>query len=198
MEQKIPGAKTPEMLKKTLPLAVALLTDIQSGALDPNTLSTEKKTMCVQFMILQQSYTVQEMANLLQVSRVTIYNYKKNLYQENSLAQLVIDEATIALEMIETAQHAAAKLMSQKKYKDAWTVRRECLEMLQTLGYVKKVEQKLNVKGSIDLLHVLGIEADLRNGESPDNGEEENVHSNGNGYSGLKPKGGSRLEEAPE
>lgn len=148
-------------------------------------------------MIQQQSYTVIEMATLLKVDRGTIYNYKKKLYQEDALSQLIIDESTMALEMIDTAQHASAKLMSQKKYKDAWTVRKECIEMLQSLGYVKRVEQKLNVKGSIDLLAILNVEADLRIKESPDNGEDDD-DSSADGTSGLGDQGGSRLENAPE
>lgn len=185
------------MSKKVLPLAVALLNNIQSGEIDPKELSTEKKILCAQFMIQLQSYTVVEMANILQVDRTTIYNYKKKMYQEDALSQLVIDESVIALEMIETAQHVSAKLMSEKKYKDSWTVKRECIDMLQSLGYVKRVEQKLNVRGSIDLLAILNVEYDLREKESPDNGDE-NDGSNGNGNSGTDHESRSRVEEVPE
>jgi hypothetical protein len=195
--EKPPTPAPPTMSKKVTPLAIALLNNIQSGEMDPKELSTEKKILCVQFMIQQQSYTVQEMANLLQVDRTTIYNYKKKMYQEDALAQLVIDESVIALEMIETAQHASAKLMSQKKFKDAWTVRRECIDMLQSLGYVKKVKVELNVKGSIDLLGILNLESSMREKESPDDGEENNG-PNGNGHSGVDHSSGSRLEEVPE
>ncbi len=188
----------PEMSKKVIPLAFALLKNIESGTQDPKELSTEKKMLCVQFMIQQHSYTVFEMATLMQVTRCTIYNYKKKMYQEDALSQLVIDESTIALEMLETAQHASAKLMKQNKFKDAWTVRKECLEMLQSLGYVKRVEQKLNIKGSVDLLGILNLEADIRTKESPDDGDDYDHSANGNGQSGTDDEGGSRLENIPE
>lgn len=202
MDQKTPAINPPDLSKKIRPLAIALLSDIQAGVIDPKELTTEKKTLCVQFMILQQSYTVIEMATLLQVDRSTIYNYKKKLYQENAISQLVIDESTIALELIETAQHSSAKLMSEKKYKDAWTVRKECLEMLQTMGYVKKVEQKLNVKGQIDILSILNADLELReqSEESPENDGDENGtngHSHGsgaNGNAGPASQGGARME----
>jgi hypothetical protein len=189
--------KIPQQSQKVRPLAIALLEDIKSGATDPETLSTEKKMLCVHFMIQSQSYTIMEMATFLKVNRATIFRYKKKLYQEDSLTQLIIDESTIALELIDTAQHASAKLMSDKKYKDAWTVRRECVEMLQTLGYVKQVPRKIDVKGALDLVGVLNLEAQMREQESPDNGDDDNADSNGNGHSGAEYESGSRLEDVP-
>lgn len=186
-----PASPLPQKVK---PLAVALLEDIKRGVTLPETLSTEKKMLCVQFLIQQQEHTVVEMAHFMNVDRNTIYRYKKKLFEEDALFQLVLDESTIALEMIESANHSIAKLMKDRKYKDAWTVRRECIEMLQSLGYVKRVEQKLNIKGQINLLQILEVEKDLRD-KAPDNGDEqEHADTNGNGHSGTYPEGSSCLE----
>lgn len=185
--------------QKVTPLGIAMLAQIQAGSLDPKTLTKDKRQLCVRFLMHEGKYSSYEMATILDVDRSTIMRDRKEIRNENALAQLVIDEADIAIEMIEAAEFAATKLIGQKKYKDAWTVRKECLEKLQSMGYVKKVEEKLNIKGKLDLLSVLNAAREM-DPESPDNGEELllNGHSNGNGHSGTDASGGSRVEQIPE
>lgn len=148
----------PQTPQKAIPLAYAMLQEIQAQRLDPKSLSDDKRRLCVRALLHQQSYTVYEIAELMGVHRMTITRDKKKIRDEDALGQLVIDESVIAQDMLDAAELHAARLTKAGKHKDAWTVRKECVELLQSLGYVKKVAQGISLKGTVSLLEVLEVD----------------------------------------
>lgn len=196
MSTEVPPKTIPSTPQKVSPLAVGFLQQIQLGALDPTTLKTEQRQLVVRFMMHAHSYTLYEMAEILKVNRNTIIRDKKQIRESNEMASLVIDEGQMAIEIIEAAEHAASKLTSQKKYKDAWTVRKECIETLQNMGYIKKVEQKLNIRGQIDILQILNAELQIREGDSPGKGDEDAGADTG--VIGSIEAGSTQVEQIPQ
>lgn len=165
------SAKEPiQPLIKWKPFAIEMLSKIQSGHLDPTTLTQSHRRLCLRVMLHQHTFTTQEMADILAVDRTTIWKDKKFLYGQSSMAQLMIDEVEIARDMMEHAEFAASRLDLQKKYKDAWTVRKECIEKLQTLGYVKEVAKKIDLT-FFDVLELVCNQRESENdGETSGNG----------------------------
>lgn len=173
-------------------IAIATLMQIQNKTLDPTTLTEDRRLICTRHLLHEGKYTYYEIAQILQVSERTIGRYKKKLREGQELACLIIDEGSLAQDLIEDAELCSARLRKAGKWKEAFEVKIKLVESLQTMGIVKEVPKKLNLKGQIDLLDVLELNRQMRE-ESPDNGEENN-ESNGNGSAGNYTEGGSRLE----
>lgn len=154
--------------QNVMEFGIYLLNEIKSKAIDPKQLTDEKRRLCVYVMMVQQTFTIDDMAAIMNCHRNTISRDKKIIREENGTAgTFVIDENELANELIEQANHAIMKLNSAKKYRDAWIVKKECAEMLQSLGYVKRVEQKFSLRGAISLMEVLDSEQSSNEPEEP-------------------------------
>lgn len=176
---KIPSVDLPiiqDETKKISLLAVAIITKIQNKTFDPDELSDIHRRLCVRFLMYQtaKAYTLFEIAELFQVSRATVIRDKKIIRTEGAMAQLVLDESEIAIELKESAEKYATLLEKNGKYKDAWTVLKENMEMMQSLGYIKKAATEINMVG--DFISFLNRFAKIRNGghavEKDGNGED--------------------------
>lgn len=177
--------------QKVSAMAIAMLSNIQNQTLDPDTLSEDQRIICTRHLLHEGKYTHYEIANVLGVCERTIARYKKKIRRGTEMAALVIDEAEFAQDLIEDAHLCSAKLRKAGKYKDAFEVVTKLLDALQSMGIVKKVAEKLNLKGQLSLLEVL--EVDRRSRESQDTGDES-----GSGDSGINLKSGGRLEQVQE
>lgn len=168
---------TPPPAQKAIPLAIAILNNIISGSIKAEEISQDHRQLCVRHMMHLGTYTIYEMTTLLKVSRATIIRDRKTIREGNETAQVAINEEQIADELLEAADYAIAKLNKQGKHKDAWTVRKECVEMMQSMGYIKKAAVNLNVS-LVDLLN-MEYEQSMtmqQNGEISGNGHKNNGH----------------------
>ena len=191
MEQK-KSQDIPKSVLRVSPLGVAMLMKIQSGELDPTTLGREKRLLCVRVLMHQGEMTRFEMSQLLKVDEKTIQRDRKEIRRGGELAALVMDESEIAQDIMDDAEYCAARLRAQKKYKEAFEVKVKCLETLQSMGIVKKVAEKLNVKGQLNLLEVLELDRQFREQGSPGDGEETDSGSAGHTEDNFT--GGQRME----
>lgn len=186
-----------EQRHKASSIAIATLHDLHNKKIELSELTEDRRIICTRHLLHEGNYTLYEIGTILGVCERTIARYKKKIREGQELAALVIDEAQFAYDLMDDAELCCARLKKARKYKDAFEVKIKLLEKLQSMGMIKKVAEKFNLKGSLDLLHVLELEAQTRDDESPDYGEENNGQhlTNGNGHSGSHPQGSSRVEE---
>lgn len=131
-----------------------MLKQIQEGQLDSATLSDDKRRVCVKYLMFEQA-SVARMAEMLKVSVATIKRDRKKIREDNGIEGLVIDEQDLVHDLIETAENAVQKLTAQGKHRDAWAVKKELIEMLQTLGYINK--EPISIEGNLNFLEVLAL-----------------------------------------
>lgn len=142
-----------------------MLGQISRKLLDPKDLTAHQKRICTRFLLQDRKHTQHEIASILKVDDSWVSRAKIRIQNEGAWVLDFIDERRIATEIIQTADVATARLFRAGKDKEAWTVRKEAVEVLQTLGYVKKKPVEVDLKGLrtlqeiLQLAHGSGIES---------------------------------------
>ena len=172
-------------LQKPQNSAIHLLKLIQEQKLDPVLLTSHQRRICIRFLLQDKKYTPQEIADILKVHNTTVYRTKEKIQKQNMWMLEEIDERKFALDLIQTAISASSRLFRQNKNKDAWQVEKECVEMLQSLGFIKR--KPIAFEGSITLTEMLK----LANGAPED--EHHFLGSAGNGAASHAANGSSQL-----
>lgn len=111
--------------------------------------------MCIRFLLQEKKHTPYEIASILKTSDSTVYRTRDLIQKQNMWMLDEIDERKFALEIIQTAIAASARLFRQGKNREAWTVEKEAIDVLQSLGFLKK--QPLEFKGSLTLQEILKL-----------------------------------------
>ena len=140
--------------QRTTPIAVRLLQEIQSKSRQASSLTEEQRRICLRYLMSLDKYENREMAEILDIGEATLYRDKRKIKQDVLFDTIMIDEADFARDIIECADNIFIRLTLQKKHRDAWTVKKECAELLQSMGYIKKIQPDLNIKGQISLKEV--------------------------------------------
>ena len=176
----------PSASSNGLRFATQILKKIQQQEIDASTLTTEQRRLCVHYMLHEESWTKVEMAEILMVSRQTIHDDIRVIDKDENIARVLINECEVVNLMIRTAGLAITRLMRKGDEANAWKVRKELVEKLQTLGYVRKVETKIALSGQVSLLEVLELDnefgADPLSAFGGNNGHQY-PHAGGNGTS---------------
>ena len=133
-------------------MAAQFLAQIQNGNLNPQDLDENKRRLCVAHLLHDGRLTQYEIAAMLGVCTRTVLRDKKYILEQNAVTMLAIDEADIVVQTAREADFAIARLKGDKKYKEAWTVWKECVEKLQEFGYLKKVPQQHVVGSLLEML----------------------------------------------
>ena len=157
-----------------------LLKLISEQKLEPKQLTTHQRRICVRFLLQQGSYTQFEIAQILHIPEVYVYRDKKKIQEQNQWMLDDLDERRIAVDIIQTAERSIARLSKASKQKEAWTVAREMVEVLQTLGYLKRAP--IEFKGQVTLEEILKLAAghkDDENGLLRGTGQRAPVLTNG-------------------
>jgi len=145
-------------MKKDLPAkrkprgVIELLANLQSGAVDPKTVTTEERRMCVSYLRLE-GYTQDEMAKIFGVHRVTISRDEKMLAERAAKMVSGLNPESVAAGLVAWARHITAKAMKEKDYALVWKVQRELVVGLQQLGCLPTAPTQW--RG--ELLHGLGV-----------------------------------------
>ncbi|MFA5304743.1 MAG: hypothetical protein WDL99_03700 [Candidatus Omnitrophota bacterium] len=139
--------------------AIALLQKIKSGEINPRMLSKEERQACASILMLQEGFTIGQIAQLMCCCEKTIQRDLMEIRKKNSLSPSLELAKEIIGEFILKAQIHASQLMRFARTGDgslgeraqaefyAWRVRREFMDKLQTLGYLPLVAQR--VEGEI-------------------------------------------------
>ena len=123
---------------------VDILRQIKDGSIEPQQISLQVRRDCVQYL-RHEGYTHQEIAEIFKVSRQTIIRDEKAIRAEHSILVKDLDIDAIAGELIVVANNLMAKLIRNKDYFPAWKIQCDLITKLQSLGYLPKAAEKLNL-----------------------------------------------------
>lgn len=143
------------------PYILALLKD---GKIEPKKINAHQRRVCVRFLLQKKKYTQVEIAEILHVPPVYVYRDKIKIQEQNSWMLDELDERKIAFDIIQTAEFASAALFRNGKPKEAFDVEAKAVDILQTLGYLKRTA--IEFKGQIELQEILKL------GNTPDTEDE--------------------------
>lgn len=127
-------------------------------------INTHQRRMCVRFLLQQKKHTQVEIATILHVPEEYVSRDKKRIQEQNSWMLDELDERKIAIEIIHTAELASAMLFRNGKPKDAFDVESKMIDVLQTLGYLKRAA--IEFKGEVTLQEIVKL------ANSPDEEDE--------------------------
>lgn len=179
-----------------LTFATEILKKIQSQEIDPQKITIEQRRACVSFLLHERKWTQTEIAEMLKCHKQTITEDKQWLRKNQSIfnVDLLVDETELIYDYIETAKIASARLFRKGLEKFAFEVEDKLIERLQSLGYIRKVANKVEFRGQVSLLEMLNFEREL----DPTIGSDgDNGHSR-NGRDADDNQLGGRLEKTQE
>ena len=149
------------MAEKFGPLqsATFLLKSISNKQLEPSQLTPHQRRLCVRYLLHDMKHTCVEISEILKVHPVTVRKDKqKILKQDTWVLDDLCEIKNVAASAVGVAERAITNLFKQNKNKDAWVVKRELIEMLQSLGYIERKPMELNA--NLTLLEMLKLAAD--------------------------------------
>lgn len=133
--------------------AIFLLQQIQSKALDPKKMTRRQREVCVRHLLNEYKYSQQEIAGIVGCVRETVSHIRSRILKQDSWMLDDVDERKIAVDLMQKAEMCFTKLVKKEKYKEAWNVEKEKVEVLQSLGYV--THEPIKIEGQITLLELL-------------------------------------------
>lgn len=124
---------------------VDILKRIREGSLDPKEIRPSDRRVCVAYLRLEGCIQ-EEISQIFKVCRQTIMRDEKA--NRKDAAKLVdeIDVKSVAGNLIVWADNLAAKALREKNYALAWKIKRELVGELQSLGYLPRSAEQLNVQ----------------------------------------------------
>lgn len=123
---------------------VEVLRQLREGSIEPQQIGLQIRRNCVRYL-RYEGYTQQEIAEIFRVSRQTIIRDEKAIRSEQSVLVDDLDIDIIAGELIAIANNLTAKAIRNKDYSLAWKIECDLITKLQSLGYLPKAAEKLNV-----------------------------------------------------
>jgi hypothetical protein len=131
--------------------AAATLANIQAGAVDPSEISpTSRRILVAQLMM--EEVPPPQISTMLRVSRQTIWRDIKAIRREMGERLTDVDVRALAGEHMTRAEYLASRLMRDKRYMDAWKVRRDLIADLQSLGFLVKAPEVVEIRPALDEL----------------------------------------------
>lgn len=156
-------------LQKPLSSAVYFLKLIAEKKISPKVLTAHQRRICIRHLLLDGSYTQVEIASILEVHEASVSRDKRRIQEQNGWILDNLDDRRIAVDLITTAERAVARLTKAGRHKDAWTVAKELVEKLQSLGYVK--QRPIQFQGKLTLEEMLRLASGGTEGEERVPGE---------------------------
>jgi transposase len=144
----------PSSGEETARSPIALIRDLQSGALQARSLSKDSRRACIEHLAAE-GWSIAEMAEVLKVSGRTVHRDVAAIREANAVEA---DERTTAVmvgRLLTQADHSIGRLRRIARERDcesavrveaersAWTIMRELFETLQRVGYVPTAPQQL-------------------------------------------------------
>ena len=97
-----------------------LLSLISQQKLDPSRLSRHDIHICIRFLLQDKKHSQQEIAVIMKVDPATVTRAKYKMLADNSWMLDQVDERKFAIDMINTAMNASARLFRKGKEREAW------------------------------------------------------------------------------
>lgn len=140
-------------LQSVQALATTWIKAIAEHRITPEQLETHQRRIIVRYMLRERKWLQWEIAEFLHTDPATITRDKQRIQRQNAWQLDLIDERRMALELMEIAELAGARLIRKGKEYEAWRVARECADALQSLGYLQTAP--VSVQGGFTFMEVL-------------------------------------------
>ncbi len=135
--------------------AIFFLKKISDKQLEPKQLTRHQRRLCVRYLLTERKHTQQEIASILGVVESVITNDKRKIMEQNVWMVDNIDERQVAVDLAITADVASARLFRKGKEKEAFDVMRQAVDVLQSLGYLKRTA--IEIKGEVSIQEILKL-----------------------------------------
>ena len=147
---------------------MSLVRKLHEGALAPSSVSTDSRLVCVEYLT-NEGYSAEEIAEIFKVSSRTINRDRREIRESHAVVRdpalvgqqvgQLMQQADLAIQRLrrigkESNCPAAVKVEAER---GAWSVTREVVEALQSLGYLPTAAQELRA----DMTHHLGTPQSL-------------------------------------
>lgn len=133
-------------------------------------LTNHQRVLCVQYMLHEKKWTRLEIADVLSIHRHTVSSIERRLLHHAATALDMIDQRSVAIGLVNTAEVACARLMRAGNDAAAWKIEKELIEMLQTLGFISK--EPIRIEGNLRLTLREVIELANGTGKAADSAAE--------------------------
>jgi len=132
---------------------ISVIQNIKDGAINPKTLSHDKRLRCVDFLVKREGYTEEQAAQILGRCERTIRRDLREIEKNNALTADIDLAKRIAGDVVQGAMTHHRYLMRLARSLEAspgekaqaefmaWRVLKEMTEKLQTLGYLPTTPQ---------------------------------------------------------
>lgn len=152
------------------PSALALIRQIQSGQVNPKTLSVESRRLCVA-QLTSEGVSNSEVAEILKISDRTAARDRKTIREANAVQQdpkllgemvgRVIQEAETVVTHLrrvsrDKSSSAADKINAER---GVWDVTRHLTQILQSLGFLPTAAHEVKAKVSYEIGQGASVEA---------------------------------------
>jgi hypothetical protein len=186
------GKNDQNLIKNRNTPGIVLYKRIKSGEIDPEGFTPIMRRMVVRVMRYQFGVTTGEIAEKLACSEITIRRDLKKIQQENFDHFTGLEIQRELSEVLTWAEHYALLEARKGNYKEAWKIRREKIDLLQSLGFLPKDLGTLKIEGSLEQKQEMDV-IDLDN-LTEDQQAKIDIHWN----EILKVIGNQRLPEEPK
>ena len=128
---------------------VNIVEEIQSKAFNPRNLRRQERMQVVAFL-RDEGKSGYEIARFLGFCDKTIWNDIRDIKRNAAhlVSEISIDR--VAGDLIREAGILINKAKVAKDYKLCWQIKCELIDKLQSMGYVLKIAEKLNVSGKVE------------------------------------------------
>ncbi len=147
-----------DKLQKTASSATFYLSQISKNLIDPKQLTRHQRRICVRYLLNDRKHTQQEIAAILGVAESQISRDKRRIMEQNAWMAENIDERQVAVELARAGEAATARLFRKGKEKEAFEVQAKTIDVLQSLGYLKRAPVEL--KGLLSIQEILKLAID--------------------------------------
>jgi len=132
---------------------ISIVQSIKDSAINPRTLSYDKRLRCVEFLVKREGYTEEQAAQILGRCERTIRRDLREIEKNNALTADIDLAKRIAGDVVQSAMTHHRYLMRLARSLEAspgekaqseflaWRVLKEMTEKLQTLGYLPTTPQ---------------------------------------------------------
>lgn len=149
-------------LQKPQNSAPFLLGLIAKQKIEPQQLTKHQRRVCVRYLLQDMKHTQTEIATILKTTCATVTRDKQQIIKQNAWYVDDIDEKKWVVDLIQTAEVAAARLFRNGKHKEAFDVKVKCIEMLQSLGYITKKPLEVDLTAQLSFQELLKHASEIK------------------------------------
>lgn len=140
---------------KPLADAVFILKLLSNGKMEKKSLTSRQRYICAVYLMYEQKYTHQEIANILGLHRVTVHQYSQRMHRDEAFSLDTLTARMVAISAIQKAEVASARLFRKGEEKDAVELYFKLIDKLQSLGFLPK--KPLEIEGKMSFVKLMEI-----------------------------------------